>query len=384
MKISTYPVSEYAVRSILGASTTHISLLCSHTNINKWSRRKPIRDPSVGELVDADFANADFGFDLRFNESGGPVIASANPEDIFANRDWPYLKPELLNPLHAKRIHDFYLYNSSAVSPFDFTIEGSNGSEATNKGEIVIKIEISSDPNCEIAIEDFALFQPTCTWGILWKDTSVTNPEVIHYVDRAHLEGNPAGKTAYITEGATFAIPVDTSFSAKNFQVCIVIFKPNEPKYYLVPNSFKTISLKTVSNQDALKFFVWDSVHFTQGSKDLYASFTVRNDLAVVRNFKYKAWFRAYNGASLIEEWMVGVDVLDERSDSVAANTQKNIHFGDGTNTDSGGTPIFRVEDLRLATSVEYILEVQITGVETSKVIRMPIGTGWAQAEVNI
>lgn len=383
MKISSYPVSEYEVRSILGASTTHISLLCSHANINKWSRRKPIRDPSVGELVDADFANADFGFDLRFNESGGPEIASVNPEDIFANRDWAYLKPEPLNPLHAKRIHDFYLYNSNAVSPFDFTFRWSNGSEATNKGEIVIDVGPSSDPNCEIAIEDFALFQPTCTWGILWKDTSVTNPEVIHYVDKADEEGNPAGKTAYITENATFVIPVDTSFSAKAFQACIVIFKPND-KYYLVPNSFKTISLKTVSNQEALQFFVWDSVHFTQGSKDLYASFTVRNDLAEVRNFKYKAWFRAYNGANLIEEWMVGVDAGDTRSDSVAANTQKDIHFGDGTNEDSGGTPIFRVEDLRLATSVEYILEVQITGVETSKVIRMPIGTGWAQARIII
>lgn len=380
MKISAYPVSEYAVRRILGASTTHISLLCSHVNINKWSRRKPIRHSSVGELVDADFAMADFGFDLRFNESDGPVIASVNPEDIFANRDWVYLRPEPTNPLHAKRLHDFYLYNSNAVSPFDFTIEGHNGREATNnKGEIVINLGPSSDSNCEIAIEDFDLFQPTCTWGILWKDPSVTNPEVINYVDKAYEEGNPAGKTAYITENATFAIPVDTSFSAKDFQVCIVIFKPND-KYYLVPNSFATLSLRTVSNQEALKFFVWDSVYFTQGSKNLYAGFTVRNELAEVRNFTYKAWFRAYNGASLIEEWMAGVDAGDERSDSVAANTQKNIDFGDGTNEDSGGTPIFRVEDLRQATSVEYIIEIQITGEPTSKVIRKPIGTGWAQA----
>ena len=196
MKISAYPVSEYEVRRILGASTTHIPLLCSHTNINKWSRRKPIRDPSVGELVDADFANADFGFDLRFNESDGPVIASVNPEDIFANRDWTYLKPEPTNPLHAKRLHDFYLYNSSAVPPFDFTIKGYNGSEATNKGEIEIKIGPSSDSNCEIAIEDFGLFQPTCTWGVLWKDPSVRDPEVVNYIDRAYEEGNPAGKTA--------------------------------------------------------------------------------------------------------------------------------------------------------------------------------------------
>lgn len=381
MKISAYPVSEYAVRRILGASSTHISLLCSHANINKWSRRKPIRNPSVGELDDADFAMADFGFDLRFNESGGPEIASVNPEDIFADRDWPYLKPEPLNPLHAKRLHDFYLYNSSAVSPFDFTFTWSNGSEATNKGSIVINLGPSSDLNCEIAIEDFGLFQPTCTWGILWKDPSF--PAAVNYIDKAYEEGNPAGKTVYIIENATFVIPVDTSFSTKDFQACIVIFKPND-QYYLVPNSFKTISLKTVSNQEALQFFVWDSVHFTQGSKNLYASFTVRNDLAEVRNFTYKAWFRAYNGANLIEEWMAGVDAGDTRSDSVAANNQKTINFGDGINTDSGGTPIFRVEDLVSVTSVEYIIEIQITGEPTSKVIRMPIGTGWAQAETII
>lgn len=42
------------------------------------------------------------------------------------------------------------------------------------------------------------------------------------------------------------------------------------------------------------------------------------------------------------------------------------------------------IEDLTQATLVEYIVEVQITGDPTSKVIRMPIGTGWAQAETII
>lgn len=47
MPITTTNVTTTAVRNKLGASTNNVGALCTHPNINMWSKRKPVRDGRI-------------------------------------------------------------------------------------------------------------------------------------------------------------------------------------------------------------------------------------------------------------------------------------------------------------------------------------------------
>ena len=94
------------VRAVLGAATDDCGALCTHPNVNRWSKRKPINHSAVVELTEAQFSALKYGINIF--ELSSTVGISYN----IAN--WNYNKPTTLSP---KRIGDFNMYEHNAPVP---------------------------------------------------------------------------------------------------------------------------------------------------------------------------------------------------------------------------------------------------------------------------
>ncbi|WRQ33521.1 hypothetical protein U5907_02470 [Bacteroidales bacterium MB20-C3-3] len=341
MKLPKIP-SIANVKQALGVfSTDSAEVLCSHFKVNKWSRIKPVRHEKIGEMTEGDYKNVDFGFDLRLNES----LASTVLSDLFGDKDWPYLQPR--SGIDVCRLHDFSYYNHDAEPPFSINCTGTNGTENNPNAYIYYTIDQNRvSANCEIYVEDLDLFNENCSWGILWRKL---NDSQINYVGR---EIDDLNVIYPISQVADIEIIVPVTYSLETIELCAVIFKPND-RFYLVPNSYRTVEVKKASNQEVLLFRAWGSGHYTAGSKNVYIGLTLKDEKNQPRSYTYTVYVNVKNSSGGLITSMQNIG-----SGSVLANQQIDVPLGDGTNTDSGGTPIFRNEDIADTALIEYIIQV--------------------------
>lgn len=97
------PVGIHDVQRALSVSSNDLGTLCTHININKWAKFKPVRVANVGRLSYSEVGNAKFGLVPALNTmlgtygdgSGGTVVTSSTVlENILnANLDWTYDRP---------------------------------------------------------------------------------------------------------------------------------------------------------------------------------------------------------------------------------------------------------------------------------------------------
>jgi hypothetical protein len=66
MALGTINITTTLIRNALGAAINNVFGLCTHANVNKWSRYKPIRDAGTGVNVPAG-SNGKFGLNLPTN-----------------------------------------------------------------------------------------------------------------------------------------------------------------------------------------------------------------------------------------------------------------------------------------------------------------------------
>lgn len=109
-------ISISQVKNTLNASTNKLSELCTNSNINKWSFKKPL-DINKNKIDDIDIYKADCGFD--FNN-----ITTTKVSEVITNAGkftWVYKRPTC-----CYRLGDFDGYNHSEL-PW-FSCEFNNGS----------------------------------------------------------------------------------------------------------------------------------------------------------------------------------------------------------------------------------------------------------------
>lgn len=109
------PVGEKDVQVVLGTSENTWKGLCTHPNINKWSKRRPVTFANtVRPLTDSEFKyNVYFGFKMPVFES---MVALKNAL-LNGTTEWAFDKPygTMASPY---RITDFNGYNHSSKEPF--------------------------------------------------------------------------------------------------------------------------------------------------------------------------------------------------------------------------------------------------------------------------
>src|SRR5690606_21886325 len=122
MALPTANITTTMVRNELGAATNNVGELCTHPDINMWSRCKPVPMSFAERLTNLDHWQK--GADGMSGLSVSPVSGSTleflkirtNVEDI-ANRKWTYKKPSG-GALEPYCLGDFRRYDAAATNPF--------------------------------------------------------------------------------------------------------------------------------------------------------------------------------------------------------------------------------------------------------------------------
>ncbi len=108
MALPNSNISTTLVGQTLGTSSRDVGTLCTHPNINKWSKWKPVRVNKNGAgIILQDLINANYGLSL-------PTFSNLNALKVAyqaGNANWEYLKP---NNQSGYRLGDFRNYEHDA------------------------------------------------------------------------------------------------------------------------------------------------------------------------------------------------------------------------------------------------------------------------------
>lgn len=106
MTLPNTGISTSLVRSTIGAATNDVGSLCTHPNINKWSKWKPVLFNSVNGLTVANLQSANFGLQ--------PSASSTSYASVVSLK-WGYNRPAggASSPY---RLGDFRNYNHTAMA----------------------------------------------------------------------------------------------------------------------------------------------------------------------------------------------------------------------------------------------------------------------------
>ena len=113
----TAPVDMGDISTALGVDSLDIGTLYESENVNKWSRRKPVRRPELGELADTMFEGtaSDMADNIHYGiKITGSTSAKIGPSLVqIHNADFQYIRP-LLSEGFPARMLDFDGYNHRA------------------------------------------------------------------------------------------------------------------------------------------------------------------------------------------------------------------------------------------------------------------------------
>ena len=116
MALPNSNISVSMVKSAIGSGSNDVGTLCTHPNVNKWSKWKPVRFNKVTGLTLSDLGSAKGGMNLIEISEIDSLI------DFYKNNisyDWSYLKPRGGNYNEFYRLGDFRSYHHEAIRFFD-------------------------------------------------------------------------------------------------------------------------------------------------------------------------------------------------------------------------------------------------------------------------
>lgn len=121
MALPATGISIGAVKTALGSSSNNLRDLCTHPNINRWSRWKPIRSPKIDGITEADIIAAKSGLIVP------SVSGYANIVSYYRNNPgftFPYNKPRGGAYNEYYRLGDFRNYDKDAEIFYDVVVPG--------------------------------------------------------------------------------------------------------------------------------------------------------------------------------------------------------------------------------------------------------------------
>ena len=113
--LPTTEISTSLVKTALGAGSNDVGTLCTHQNINKWSKWKPVSSNKHEGITTTDLINKKFGLDIISKSTIYDLLTYYSKNSI-----WNYLKPTggASSPY---RLGDFRNYDHSAYKAFNTT-----------------------------------------------------------------------------------------------------------------------------------------------------------------------------------------------------------------------------------------------------------------------
>ena len=116
-------LNDYRVTEVAGVLARDVGMLCTSPNVNKWSKRKPVRYNSFSDITENNLKEVNYGFlpvsmpDSIFTSYIDAITSVGSPLTQFPQIDkWSYLPPRGLNGSYNEpyRLNDFKNYNTKA------------------------------------------------------------------------------------------------------------------------------------------------------------------------------------------------------------------------------------------------------------------------------
>lgn len=136
MALPSTGITTSMVAQVLGAATNDVGSLCTHPNVNKWSKYKPVRHSTISGITEAQLKEANYGFTIN------AVDGSSTIDSTILSRSWLYSKPTggASSPY---RLGDFRGYDHNEQPPM-----------LINEGDLnkVWNVYMSSTPSLSAAL----------------------------------------------------------------------------------------------------------------------------------------------------------------------------------------------------------------------------------------
>lgn len=245
---------EFRPHPVTGAVTRYVDVgrLCTHPNINKWSRWKPVRHGKTGGLTEADLKSVRHGMAIPYQTtpSGLMTFYRSNPEII-----WGYDRPRggTSAPIEPYRIGDFGEYDHYAGQFYQLYYP--------------VRVLEQSSPKVPISL-DRINFDPTwLDWACMDFDTHFLGAIVSAAGDSVNYrEAISATTIGNGTDGASLSVPIPSPILGREYDIFTFIAEAKNPpyvdKYYPLEGGFgrvaysKTVSI-TLDSRWANGTFYW-------------------------------------------------------------------------------------------------------------------------------
>lgn len=141
MSLGSTNITTALISSTIGLASNDVGTLCKSSNVNKWSKYKPVSFASNSPITLANIQYTNYGFNIPY---------TADNSDGSLGTTWTYIKPSG-GSSSPYRLGDFRLYNHSSVQPFSTVIPNS---VATSGGGENVKLIINSVASDNVSFND--------------------------------------------------------------------------------------------------------------------------------------------------------------------------------------------------------------------------------------
>lgn len=161
MKLQNTGITSTIVANAIGASSRKWSVLCTHTQINKWSKWKPVSLNKVTPITEGELQDINYGLT--------PPPATTNYASIVDTK-WTYTKPTG-SSTSPYRIGDFrnYYHNAGAIASAEQNVKIN---KATNTTKMFGLLMNTGENDYQIGLNDFAGVIGNYYYGIVFENGS--------------------------------------------------------------------------------------------------------------------------------------------------------------------------------------------------------------------
>ena len=227
MALPTSNISVAMVKAELGASTNDVGRLCTHPNINKWSKYKPVAIESVSGSNSGEFATPLYGLKAPIF----PSLQLALYHYIaFDGAEWEYIRP-LSKPQYPARLGDFRGYEHTAQRFYEFNFDN-YVEELYPITYFTVDLSLQLTSNTQLSLQDLRLDDKY--FGVMIAKDGVPAIEA-YAIDDDVLE--------YDTTSASLIIPM-IQIQEGDYVVCPFVSDSNNIDNITTVQLFETQALK--------------------------------------------------------------------------------------------------------------------------------------------
>lgn len=224
MALPNSNISTSLVGNTIGSGSRDVGTLCTHPDINKWSKWKPVVSNKVTGMTAQDMADSQFGLSIPFFSSRADLISfyTSTPAGT-----WAYAKPTggASSPY---RLGDFRNYEHAATRFYNVSIPN----QEVGTGGVTVQLMPAFNSG-----------------GLTWADFNGIDLDLLHFCATGSNGNTVIEADTLITDNVGYVfLPTTSSITVYAFLGLVSPINPNQiTRYYALEGGAKYVTYTTSS-----------------------------------------------------------------------------------------------------------------------------------------